>query len=157
MEKRHSHTSSIANKPAWRARFLYRVILSRAACFFVPLAVAATLMVAGSCTMAQSAAHSSKADETPAGNAENGKKLFAKYGCYECHGREAQGGGLNGPRLAPDPVPISVLQSYLRHPQGEMPPYTDKVVSDKDLADIYAFLQSMPQHPSAKTIPILKH
>jgi mono/diheme cytochrome c family protein len=107
--------------------------------------------------MAQSAAHSSKADETPAGNAENGKKLFAKFGCYECHGREAQGGGLNGPRLAPDPAPFLALQSYVRRPQGEMPPYTDKVLSDKDLADMYAFLRSKPQPPAVKAIPILKH
>ena len=107
--------------------------------------------------MAQSAAPTSKAGETQSGNAENGKKIFAKYGCYECHGREAQGGGLNGPRLAPDPLPLSAIRTYIRHPFGEMPPYTDKVVSDKDLADMYAFLQSIPQPPSTKSIPILKH
>ena len=123
---------------------------------FAPLAVAA-LMLAGRPAAAQSAAHASKTDEAPAGNAENGKKLFAKYGCYECHGREAQGGGYNGPRLAPDPVPFSVVQSYIRHPQGEMPPYTEKVVSDKDLADIYAFLRSQPEPPPVKSFPILNH
>jgi len=135
----------------------YNVSLGRAArrCF-APLAVAA-LMLAGRPAAAQSAAHASKTDEAPAGNAENGKKLFAKYGCYECHGREAQGGGYNGPRLAPDPVPFSVVQSYIRHPQGEMPPYTEKVVSDKDLADIYAFLRSQPEPPPVKSIPILNH
>ena len=135
----------------------YNVSLGRAArrCF-APLAVA-VLMLAGRPAAAQSAAHASKTDEAPAGNAENGKKLFAKYGCYECHGREAQGGGYNGPRLAPDPVPFSVVQSYIRHPQGEMPPYTEKVVSDKDLADIYAFLRSQPEPPPVKSIPILNH
>ncbi|HXA78840.1 MAG TPA: cytochrome c [Candidatus Acidoferrales bacterium] len=107
--------------------------------------------------MAQSATDSSKVIATPAGNAENGKKLFAKYGCYECHGREAQGGGLSGPRLAPDPVPFAIVQSYVRHPRGEMPPFTDKVVSDKELADIYAFLRSEPKPPAVSTIPILNH
>lgn len=150
-------TSRIADKPERRARFLCLIIQSRATRFFVSLAVAAALIIAGTRAMAQSAAQSSKADETPAGNAENGKKIFAKVGCYECHGREAQGGGLNGPRLVPNPLPFSVLQAYVRHPQGEMPPYTDKVVSDKDLADMYAFLRSEPQPPAAKTIPILKH
>jgi mono/diheme cytochrome c family protein len=123
----------------------------------VSVAVAAVLLAAGSLAQAKSAVQASKSDETPAGNAENGKKLFAKYGCYECHGREAQGGGYNGPRLAPDPIPFSVLQSYVRHPTGEMPPYTDKVVSDKDLADIYAFLRSEPEPPPVKSIPILNH
>jgi mono/diheme cytochrome c family protein len=123
----------------------------------VSLAVAALMLAAGTVAQAKSAAQASKSDETPAGNAENGKKLFAKYGCYECHGREAQGGGYNGPRLAPDPVPFSVVESYVRHPTGEMPPYTDKVVSDKDLADIYAFLRSEPEPPPVKSIPILNH
>jgi mono/diheme cytochrome c family protein len=38
-----------------------------------------------------------------------------------------------------------------------MPPYTKKVVSDRELADIYAYLQSIPQPPAAKSIPILNH
>jgi mono/diheme cytochrome c family protein len=104
----------------------------------------------------QSAAQASKPAESPAGNAEIGKRLFTKYGCYECHGRQAQGSLLLGPRLGPDPVPFEVVISYIRKPTGEMPPYTDKVVSDKEVADIYVFLQSLPHPPAAKTIPILK-
>ena len=157
MNTRHGHISSISEMSAWRARFLYRVVLSRAAYVLMRLFVAAALLVAGSRIMAQSAAPSAKADQALSGNAANGRKLFAKYGCYECHGREAQGGGISGPRLAPDPVPFSVIQSYIRHPHGDMPQYTDKVVSDKDLADIYAFLAAQPQPPAVKAIPILKH
>lgn len=123
----------------------------------VSLAVAAALAAVGTPAHARSVAQASKSDEAPAGNAENGRKLFAKFGCYECHGREAQGGGYNGPRLAPDPVPWSVVKSYVRHPQGDMPPFTEKVVSDKDLADIYAFFESQPEPPPLKSIPILNH
>ena len=36
-----------------------------------------------------------------------------------------------------------------------MPPYTSKAVSDQELADIYAFLESIPAPPSAKSIPML--
>ena len=36
-----------------------------------------------------------------------------------------------------------------------MPPYTAKVVSDQELADIYAFLLTIPTPPAANTIPIL--
>jgi mono/diheme cytochrome c family protein len=92
---------------------------------------------------------------TPAGNAQNGRKLFENYGCYQCHGREAQGGLGTGPRLGPKPIAFTAVQRYIRQPTGQMPPYTAKVVSEKDLADIYAFLQSVKQPPAAKEIPLL--
>ena len=98
------------------------------------------------------AAQESKPSDTPSGNAENGKRVFNKNGCYECHGREGQGSNMTGPRIAPDPVPFDVLARYVRKPMGEMPPYTAKVVSDQELADIYAFLQSRPHPPSAKRL-----
>jgi mono/diheme cytochrome c family protein len=91
----------------------------------------------------------------PAGNAQNGRKLFENYGCYQCHGREAQGGLGTGPRLGPKPIAFAAVQRYVRQPNGQMPPYTAKVVSDKDLADIYAFLQSVKQPPAVKEIPLL--
>ena len=34
----------------------------------------------------------------PAGNGQKGKQLFESYGCYQCHGREAQGGAGTGPK-----------------------------------------------------------
>lgn len=93
--------------------------------------------------------------QTPSGNAQNGRKLFENYGCYQCHGREAQGGLGTGPRLGPKPIAFAAVQRYIRHPTGQMPPYTAKVVSDKDLADIYAFLQSVKQPPAVNEIPLL--
>jgi mono/diheme cytochrome c family protein len=102
------------------------------------------------------AAQESKPSDSPSGNAENGKRVFNKIGCYQCHGREGQGSTMTGPRIAPDPVPFDVLARYLRKPTGEMPPYTAKVVSDQELADIYAFLQSRPHAPTAKASPLLK-
>lgn len=91
----------------------------------------------------------------PQGNAQNGRKLFEKYGCYQCHGYEAQGGLGTGPRLGPKPIAFAAVQKYIRAPTGQMPPYTAKVVSDKDLADIYAFLQSVKAPPPVKDIPLL--
>ena len=89
----------------------------------------------------------------PAGNAQNGKKIFSSYGCYQCHGFEAQGGA--GARLAPRPIAFAAFSKYVRQPSGEMPPYTSKVVTDKELADIYAFLQSIRPPPAANSIPLL--
>jgi mono/diheme cytochrome c family protein len=94
---------------------------------------------------------------TPPGNAQNGKKLFAQFGCFQCHGYEAQGGLGTGPRLAPKPLPWAALSRYVRAPAGQMPPYTAKVVPDKDLADIYAFLSAQPTPPPAKNIPLLNN
>lgn len=107
-------------------------------------------------TNAQAAAHmspprGSQNAPSPTGNADNGKKLFAAYGCFECHGHEASGGA--GPHLAPNPVLFSTFARYVRHPTGTMPPYTVKVASDQDLADIYAFLKSVPDSMKGKEAP----
>jgi mono/diheme cytochrome c family protein len=157
MKTRRGHASIAEEKRSMRGRFRRGAIWSSASTLLIPLFIAAALIFSGSRTLAQSQTPATKAAEAPSGNAGNGKKLFAKFGCYECHGREAQGGGLNGPRLAPDPLPLSVIRIYIRHPMGEMPPYTEKVVSEKDLDDIYAFLASQPQPPPVKSIPILNH
>ena len=91
----------------------------------------------------------------PAGNAANGRKLFVSFGCYQCHGYEAQGGSA-GPRLAPRPIPYAQLTKYVRHPTGEMPPFTEKIVKDMELTDIYAFLRAQPAPPDVDKIPLLK-
>jgi ubiquinol-cytochrome c reductase cytochrome c subunit len=128
----------------------------RAYSFFAGLSLAIVLFFISSDVRVTNAAQDSKPADTPSGNAENGKRIFNKIGCYQCHGREGQGSNMTGPRIAPDPVPFDVLARYVRKPTGEMPPYTAKVVSDQELADIYAFLQSRPHPPAAKNNPILK-
>ena len=90
----------------------------------------------------------------PAGNAETGKKLYVSYGCYQCHGHEAQGSSATGPRLGPRPIAFAAFSRYVRQPTGQMPPYTVKVVSDADLTNIYAFVSSRPA--PATNIPLLK-
>ena len=87
-------------------------------------------------------------------DASTGKKLFSKYGCYECHGTQGQG-TTAGARLAPKPIPLAALIAYVRRPVGQMPPYTNKVVSDAELADIRAYLASIPDPPPTKNIPLL--
>jgi ubiquinol-cytochrome c reductase cytochrome c subunit len=128
----------------------------RAYSFFAGLSLAIVLFFISSDVRVTNAAQDSKPADTPSGNAENGKRIFNKIGCYQCHGREGQGSNMTGPRIAPDPVPFDVLARYVRKPTGEMPPYTAKVVSDQELPDIYAFLQSRPHPPAAKNNPLLK-
>jgi ubiquinol-cytochrome c reductase cytochrome c subunit len=90
----------------------------------------------------------------PTGNGVEGKKLYVSYGCYQCHGYEAQGSSASGPRLGPRPIAFTAFSRYVRQPTGQMPPYTSKVVSDADLANIYAFVQSRPA--PATNVPLLK-
>ena len=95
------------------------------------------------------------AAQAPAGNGDNGKKLFVSYGCYQCHGYEGQGSSATGPRLGPKPIAWAAFSRYVRRPTNQMPPFTEKVVTDANLADIYAYLQSRPAPPPVSSIPLL--
>jgi len=91
----------------------------------------------------------------PAGNAEKGKTFFRKAGCYQCHSEQAQGGA-QGPRIGPNPIAFQTFARYVRAPRGEMPPYTVKVMSDQDVADVYAFLRALPPAPPLSSLPLLQ-
>lgn len=93
--------------------------------------------------------------QTPAaGNAENGKRLFVRDGCYECHGYAGQG-SRDGARIGPPVLNVQGLIRYVRRPAGAMPAFTEKVVTDQELTDIYAYLKSIPPPKAAKDIPLL--
>lgn len=89
-----------------------------------------------------------------AASAEKGKEAFLKNGCWQCHGERGQG-GVTGFKLAPDPIPFETLQNFVRTTSRNMPPYREEILSNDDLADIYAYLQSIPQGTDAKSIPLL--
>ncbi len=95
------------------------------------------------------------ARQAPSGSAADGKALYAKIGCYQCHSEQGQG-GTQGPRLGPRPIPFPAFLKYVRTPTGEMPPYKAKVMSDRDVADVYAFLQALPSPPPLSTLPLLQ-
>lgn len=118
------------------------------------LTIGILTLALGFTARAQTPAPAAGSEAVPAGNAENGKKLYAQYGCYQCHGYAAQGGV--GPRLAPRPLVFAAFSKYVRQPSGEMPPYTVKVVSNSQLADVYAFLRSVPLPPPVDSIPLLE-
>jgi ubiquinol-cytochrome c reductase cytochrome c subunit len=120
------------------------------------LGVAIASILAGPRTVAQTATVAQKSEVAPAGNVDNGKRIFKSYGCYQCHGLVGQGGGPAGPRIGPPPLQLKAFTAYCRQPRNVMPPYTAKVVSDAEMADIYAFLQTMPKPPALNTIPLLE-
>jgi mono/diheme cytochrome c family protein len=120
----------------------------------VPLLTAVIVAVIGIAGAAAQTTPTQTSTSAPSGNADEGKKLFLSYGCYQCHGREAQGSSATGPRLGPKPIAFTAFSGYVRRPTGQMPPYTVKVVSDTDMANIYAFVQSRPA--ATASIPLLR-
>jgi ubiquinol-cytochrome c reductase cytochrome c subunit len=98
----------------------------------------------------------------PAGDAKHGYQLFQVNGCYECHNTLGQGTGSRnpgvnpGPNLAPAPIAFAAFVKQVRTPRQSMPPYDAKLVSDQDLADMYAFLVAQPPAKDPHTIALLK-
>jgi mono/diheme cytochrome c family protein len=90
----------------------------------------------------------------PKGEAAHGKAIFVSYGCYQCHGYQGQGSQA-GPKLAPNPLPFDAVDRQLRKPRAVMPIYTRKTTSDQDVADIYAYLLSVPKAKTVADIPAL--
>jgi mono/diheme cytochrome c family protein len=88
----------------------------------------------------------------PAGNAQRGKELYAKYSCYACHGYDGHGGA--GARIVPLAMTVTRFTAYVHNPR-RMPPYTEKVLSDAQLADLFAYIKSLPASPPADQIPLL--
>ncbi len=93
--------------------------------------------------------------ETPSGNAVRGKSVFTSELCWTCHGTEGHG-SVYGPQLAPHVFPWEAFAQQVRHPASSMPAYASRYLTDKDLADVYAYLSSIPEGPKANEIGLLK-
>jgi ubiquinol-cytochrome c reductase cytochrome c subunit len=91
----------------------------------------------------------------PPGDAVRGKAAFMSFGCYECHGTVGQGNFGTGARIAPHPIPFAAVLSYVRRPRGDMPSFSEKILPDKTVADIYAYLSSIPAGKAGSQIPLL--
>ena len=91
-----------------------------------------------------------------AASAEKGKDAYMKYGCWQCHGTVGQGSAATsqGKVLAPPP-PYETFSAFVRSTNRAMPPYSEKVLPNDDLADIHAYLSSIPKSPDYKSIPLL--
>jgi ubiquinol-cytochrome c reductase cytochrome c subunit len=97
----------------------------------------------------------------PSGDAKRGQQLYVAQGCYECHNYQGQGTGSRrprqnpGPNIAPAPIPYAAFVTQLRTPRLAMPPYDSKLLSDRDLADIYAFLAAQRPARDPRSIALL--
>ena len=89
-----------------------------------------------------------------AGDAAKGKIAYVKNGCYQCHGFMGQGGQA-GSKLAPKPMPEEAFVNFVRTTNRAMPPYSEQILPNADLADIYTYVESLPAGPDPKTIQLL--
>jgi mono/diheme cytochrome c family protein len=97
-----------------------------------------------------------RAQDAPPGDPVEGTRLYLAVGCFTCHGRSGQGGAMNGPApiLAQTKMPFEGFKGQLRGPANEMPAYSEKVMTDKQIADIYAFVESLPGPRPTKDMKI---
>jgi mono/diheme cytochrome c family protein len=95
--------------------------------------------------------------EDTAGDAANGKRVYLKLRCFTCHGRAGQGGAFNypAPALAALELPVEAFQAFLREPANDMPAFSTAVLSDKEAADMWAWLHTLPGRKPAKDFPLL--
>jgi ubiquinol-cytochrome c reductase cytochrome c subunit len=94
--------------------------------------------------------------QTTPGDRRNGERLYMKNGCFQCHGYQGQG-GLAGARLSQTKITLTAFTAFVRNPpSGGMPPYRAKVMTDQELADVYAYIQTFPTPPPLDSVPLLK-
>ena len=96
------------------------------------------------------------------GNVESGKKLYNAYSCYACHGYTGETARV---RLNPLLFTLPDFIDYLRDPPEmpggfgmgfSMPAYAGPDVSEQDLADVYAYVSSLPSTSlDLEDIPLL--
>ena len=102
-------------------------------------------------------ASSAALGQAPAGSAQAGKKAYMDKMCHTCHGTLGQGGERgSGPRIAPEPFPWEAFAAQTRRPRAGMPRYPAEFLSDRELADIYAYVSSIKPGPKARDIPLLR-
>ena len=87
-------------------------------------------------------------------SAAKGQASYVHNGCWQCHGLVGQG-GVAGPKLAPETKPLEYIVAFLRNTKGAMPPYPEQILSNAELADIHAYLLTIPKGPDYKSIPLL--
>jgi mono/diheme cytochrome c family protein len=118
---------------------------------FVPAITVGTLAA----LLAAAAASSGGARASDAPDVAAGRALFMANGCAQCHGTVGQGNYFSGPKLAPHPIPYAAFVAQLRKPRNDMPPYSAHLVSDANIAKIYAYVSSVPAAKPAAAIAML--
>ncbi len=129
--------------------------MNRIASFTLALVAALLVGAHGASAQGTPAAAPAAAATAPPGDVARGKAAFMSFGCYECHGTVGQGNFGTGARIAAKAPPWSLVSSYVRRPRGDMPSFSVKILPDATLADIYAYLSSIPAGKPGSQLPLL--
>ncbi len=85
-----------------------------------------------------------------------GNTLFHTVGCSGCHGDQGQGN--IGPKIAGTGLTVDAVLQQVRQPRGQMPPFTTAQISDDQVRQVYAYLESLAPPtptpaPTATAVP----
>lgn len=82
--------------------------------------------------------------QTPAGDPEAGKAVWAEgnTSCRNCHGGEGQ--GAFGPVLAGRGLTFDEFKTAVRMPKAKMPSYAESQLNDREIADLAAYFRGLP-------------
>ena len=58
-------------------------------------------------------------------------------------------------RAIANPMPLEAMSNFVRNSNRSMPPYREAILSNADLAEIHAYLTSVPKSPDPKSLPLL--
>ncbi len=112
------------------------------------VAIAPTTAAASNTPTTTTAAASSTPTTTSAttGDAVKGKTSFLSQGCAACHGQLAQGD--YGPKIAGTKLTFPQVLAQVRNPRNpdpakSMTPFDATTLPDAQVADIYAYLQTL--------------
>jgi ubiquinol-cytochrome c reductase cytochrome c subunit len=95
----------------------------------------------------------------PRASIANGQSVYMRVGCFTCHGTVGHGGA--APRLAPNTLPLEGFTAWVRNGTPGwtiatgMPAFSTDVLSDAELADVRAYLASLPPPRAVADIPLL--
>lgn len=103
---------------------------------------------------ALAAAQPLAAQEAPRGDRAAGRQAYLKNGCQNCHGSVGQGGG-PGPVLADTQLPYEAYVAQMRTPSNIMPAYSRLLMTDRELADVFAYLQALPGPRAERDMPAI--
>jgi mono/diheme cytochrome c family protein len=93
-------------------------------------------------------------------SAAKGKDAYLAIGCQKCHGTVGHGGA--GKPLAPNLMPLAAFVTWVRTGSpgwsfaNGMPAFPPGVISDAALADVHAYLASVPKPPPPDSVPLLR-
>jgi mono/diheme cytochrome c family protein len=103
----------------------------------------------------RAASNQAQSSKGSIGNAQKGKQIFETLGCNKCHGSEGEGVASSGPggvpRIASTSLALPAFTQLVRKPKGVMPPFGSERATDSDVADVYAFLQTLKPAAAQET------